>query len=115
MKTYLYKKSMVFAILVLLVGAGVASPTIGMSSDECNSKLYDINFDSKDIFNQSKCSDSKGTSPPNIMIEDISGGFGLTVLIKNNGGIDLTDITLNVNVTGGYQFVRKSPFLKAEM
>ena len=55
MKTYLYKKSMVFAILVLLVGAGVASPTNGMSSDECNSKLYDINFDSKDIFNQSKC------------------------------------------------------------
>lgn len=102
MKTYLYKKSMVFAILVLLVGAGVASSTIDMSSDECNFKLYGINFDSKDIFNQSKCSDSKGTSPPNIMIEDISGGFGLTVLIKNNGGIDLTDITLNVNVTGGY-------------
>lgn len=41
----------------------------------------------------------------NISIENIVGGLGLTGIVKNNGGVDLNNIMVSVNITKG-SFVR---------
>lgn len=44
-----------------------------------------------------------GDQPPHLSIENITGGLGLTVEIKNDGSMSLSEIVMNVNVTGGYK------------
>jgi len=57
-------------------------------------------------------------SEPKLVIKKITGGLGLNIVIKNDGDIDITDITLEFKVTKGLMKIRQKnqyeiPLLKS--
>lgn len=65
---------------------------------------YEIKVNAKNAFNSNKWLDHEEIelSISTLKIENISGGLGLTVVIKNEGDIDVSDITLSIDATGGF-------------
>lgn len=63
---------------------------------------YNVKPTDLDISEQSTMPGDDPIKPPLIKIESITGGLGLDLVVKNDGNIDVSDITLSVDVTGGY-------------
>ena len=57
-------------------------------------------FENKDVYFNNNFKDFLKTSNPKIIIEDISGGKGLNLVIRNVGSVDINNIRINVNATG---------------
>ena len=88
-------KKLIFTFVVILI---LLVPTSSMVANQFESSSVDI---SKKPTIQT---DRLG-NVTNISIENIVGGLGLTGLVKNNGGADLSDIMVSVNITNN-SFVR---------
>ncbi len=63
---------------------------------------YNIRPNNLDISESPTIQDVGLMNISNLRIEDIAGGLGLTVVLKNDGDVDISDITLNISVTGGF-------------
>ncbi len=118
MNNKLVRKVLVLTVMVLFVGASIVPSTISITADKYNSTpsnfdgnilnigsdkpgYYKAKVKGKNVYEQIEWSDSIETSASNLKIEDITGGLGLTVVLKNDGDVDISDITLNISVTGG--------------
>jgi hypothetical protein len=91
-KNILIKKGLELCIIFLFIFSAV-TPTVtayGIKPNNLNnSELPTIPYDYP-------------KKSPSLIIENIEGGLGLTVVIKNDGDIDVSDITLSINITEGY-------------
>jgi len=91
-RNILVKQCLVFSILFLFIFSAVTLITTA----------YDVKSTDLDISEQSTMPGDDPMKPPLLKIESITDGLGLDVVIKNDGNIDVSDITLSVDVTGGY-------------
>lgn len=91
-RNILVKKCLVFSILFLFIFSAVTPMATA----------YDVKSTDLDISEQSTMPGDDPIKPPLLKIESITDGLGLEVVVKNDGNIDVSDITLSVDVTGGY-------------
>ena len=91
-KNILVKKCLVFSILFLFIFSAVTPMTTA----------YDVKPTDLDISEQLTMPGDNPINPPLLKIESITDGLGLEVVVKNGGNIDISDITLSVDATGGY-------------
>ncbi len=102
------KKIVITIIFILFIYGNIISsatiPTLDNTKINSNkSKIKSINTDviSNDVQNSNDRHLSLN-SASNLKIEDISGGIGLTFIIKNDGELDISEIDLNIETDGLY-------------
>ena len=61
----------------------------------------DIKKNNLDILEHSTLNNYEQKASSNLIIENIICGLGITVVIKNNGTYDISNITLNITISGG--------------
>jgi len=84
------KKIIIFAFIALLISP---NNLVKSSNDQ-----FDVK---QDVACQEKNTDTLEISEPRLVIKDITGGLGLNIVIKNNGDIDSSNVTLSVRASGG--------------
>ena len=102
------KKLAVSILFILFIFGNIISSAMSPTLDKNtiiknNSKIK--NFNTKIISNDIKDSNDEHlslSSESNLKIEDISGGIGLTFVIKNDGELDISEIELNIEIEGLY-------------
>ena len=98
MRNWLFNKTIICGIIILFIVASFAPSITGIEIKSMN--LSDPN------------------EKPKLKIEDFKGGIGLTFLVKNEGEVYISDITLDMENTGKYLIIKSEkhieiPFLQA--
>ena len=85
------KKCMIFAVIILVIGAGFLPASASFTA---NVNISNAIEDENNLY--SFAGESK------LAIEDFSGGLVLTFVIKNKGNTEISDITLDIEAAGDY-------------
>lgn len=86
------KKDLAFGMIFIFIFSTVAPIAI----------THNIRPNNLEILESTTIQDVDLMNISNLKIEDIMGGLGLTLVLKNDGDFDISDITLNIKVTGGF-------------
>ncbi len=119
MQDNLTNKTIAIASFVLFVIISVAPSAMSLTS-EIND-LYDSSWrqeknkvvvKSKNIFNPDEEYDYSKSSASKLKIEDITGGIGLSFILKNEGNSDVTNIELNIECIGKFMKILSPNYIK---
>jgi len=77
------KKIIVFSLIIILIVFSILNSVASMTMEKNNSRSLNLDTD-------------------NLKIEDISGGMGISFFIKNDGDLDILDITVDIEVSKGF-------------
>jgi hypothetical protein len=102
------KRVVVSILFIMFICGNIISSAMSVYTDDNNlfsNKTELKSFKTNIISNDIKDSNDEHlslNSESNLKIEDISGGIGLTFIVKNDGELDISEINLNIETEGLY-------------
>jgi len=96
------------------IGPYVSGATIHASHTWSTAGTYNVTVKAKDTNDQEsdwseplQVTINNAPAEPNLIIDTITGGFGVATTVKNNGTVDATNVTWNISLSGGIILIGK--------